>query len=190
MEAQALEGGFSNAPVESSYAFRTALNVMARPGMVETLTGAMPPVGLSVAAGTLLLTLCDHDTPIHLAGNMDTQAIRDWLTFHTGTPFVDTADAMFAVGAWDALMPITRFAVGTPQYPDRSTTLIVEGFGTTKAELAGPGIETKMQGDLPDVKPFQLNAALFPLGCDFYFTNRDQISALPRTTRVEVMPCM
>ena len=103
---------------------------------------------------------------------------------------MDTADAMFAVGAWDALMPITRFAVGTPQYPDRSTTLIVEGFGTTKVELEGPGIETKMQGDLPDVKPFQLNAALFPLGCDFYFTNRDQISALPRTTRVEVMPCM
>ena len=34
MEAQALEGGFSNAPVESSHAFRAALDVMPPPGMV------------------------------------------------------------------------------------------------------------------------------------------------------------
>ena len=190
MEAQALEGGFSNAPVESSHAFRTALRVMAQPGTVETVTGAAPPVGLSVAAGTLLLTLCDHDTPIYLAKDMDTQPIRDWLTFHTGAPFVDAEAAMFAIGSWDNLGPITRFAIGTPQYPDRSTTLIVEGAGSIEARLRGPGIETFAQMVLPDIEPFQLNTALFPLGCDFYFTDGDQISALPRTTQVEAMPCM
>ncbi len=190
MEAQALEGGFSNAPQDSSHAFRAALNVMARPSTVATITGALPPVGLSVAAGTLLLTLCDHDTPIHLAGDTNTQAIRDWVTFHTGAPFVDAANAMFAVGAWDQLMPITQFAIGTPQYPDRSTTLIVERLGEIEVCLTGPGIETSAKAVLPDVEPFQLNAALFPLGCDFYFTDGDQISALPRTTKVEASSCM
>jgi len=190
MEIEALEGGFSNAPVDASLAFRVALNVMARPGTVETVTGAQPPIGLSVAAGTVLLTLCDQDTPLYLAGDADSQAIRDWVTFHTGAPFVDATDAMFAVGTWDALMPLTQFPVGTAHYPDRSTTLIVEGFGKIEASLTGPGIETVAQAMLPEIAAFQLNAALFPLGCDFYFTQDDQLCALPRTTRVEATACM
>ena len=48
--------------------FRAAMRAMARPGTIEMLGAARPPAPVSAAAGTLLLTLCDHDTGLHLAG--------------------------------------------------------------------------------------------------------------------------
>ena len=42
MDAQALSGGFDNTPFQSAIAFRTIMNVMARPGKIETLIGAAP----------------------------------------------------------------------------------------------------------------------------------------------------
>ena len=103
MQAEALDGGFADAPIEAARAFRAAMNVMARPGRIERLAGALPPAPLSPAAGTLILTLCDPETPVHLAGTHDTAALRDWITFHTGAPLVGAREAMFAVGAWQAL---------------------------------------------------------------------------------------
>ncbi|MBY8974818.1 phosphonate C-P lyase system protein PhnH [Rhodobacteraceae bacterium NNCM2] len=193
MEAASLEGGFADAPVASATAFRAALNAMARPGQVARIGGATPPAPLSVAAGSLLLTLCDLETPVTLAGPYDTSQIRDWLTFHTGAPLVAAEAAIYSVGTWQDLTPLDRFAIGTPEYPDRSATLIVEmpalnaaGHGT-EAWLTGPGIETEARFTLPEIVPFQRNRALFPLGLDFFFTSGDSIAALPRTTIVEAV---
>lgn len=192
MDTDALSGGFQNAPVQSANVFRSIMNAMARPGVIQTIDCTSPPMGLSPAAGTMLLTLCDPETPVYLAGGLDNRIIRDWLTFHTGAPLVGAKDAVFAVGLWNALMPITRFAIGTEQYPDRSTSLIVESssLSNTGVVLSGPGIQQTVQFALPAVDPFKRNAALFPLGCDFYFTSDTQIAALPRTTQVEEMSCM
>ena len=55
----------------------------------------------------MLLTLCDPETPVFLAPSRDTQAVRDWITFHTGAPFAAAEDAHFAVGTWDELPPAT-----------------------------------------------------------------------------------
>ena len=126
MTPDALLGGFAAAPVQSARAFRASLEAMARPGTLNSLTGATPPAPLSVAAGVLVLTLCDGTTPVHLAGAHDCPALRDWITFHTGAPLVAAEEAVFAIGAWDALQPVSRFAIGQPDYPDRSATLIVE----------------------------------------------------------------
>ncbi len=186
MDAQALSGGFDNTPFQSAIAFRTIMNVMARPGKIETLIGAAPNNELSVAAGVLLLTLCDPETPVYLAGKHDCAAVRDWLRFHTGSPLVDARNATFAVGTWEALSPVTQYSVGTPQYPDRSTSLVVEmaSLSASGTVLTGPGIEKEARLNLPAIKPFQLNAALFPLGNDFFFTAGDQITALARTTKI------
>lgn len=187
MDATSLEGGLTNAPVTSSFAFRAALDAMSRPGRIGTLMGAKPPAPISVAAGTLLLTLCDPETPVHLAGPADQQMVRDWLTFHTGSPIVAPADAMFAIGPWDDLKPLGRFRIGTSEYPDRSTTLIVEcdALESSGAHLTGPGIRDLQTFGLPEITAFQQNRALFPLGLDFFFTAGDQVAALPRTTIVE-----
>jgi len=188
MQAHALTGGFENGPVDSANAFRAALDVLARPGTIGEISGAQPPAPLSVAAGTLLLVLCDPQTPIWLAPPLRSVAVMDWIRFHTGAPITQSrADAAFAIGAWDDLMPITDFPIGTPQYPDRSTTLIVEceTLKTDGATLRGPGIKNTATLGVPDVAILQGNASLFPLGLDFFFTAGCQIAAIPRTTKLE-----
>lgn len=183
----ALLGGFANAPVQSSHAFRAALNALSRPGTIETLAGATPPAPMSVAAGTLALTLCDATTPVHLAGAHDCLALRGWITFHCGAPLVDAEQAVFAFGTWDALTPVTRFAKGLPDYPDRAVTLIVEmpALDAKGPRLSGPGINGTASLSLPETAAFIANHAQFPLGFDCFFTAGAQVAGLPRSTQVE-----
>lgn len=189
MDAASLEGGFADAPITSALAFRGALDAMSRPGTIGTIAGAQPPAPLSVAAGTLLLTVCDPETPVHLAGPADQPMVRDWLTFHTGSPIVGPEAAAFAVGPWDALHPLAQFSIGTSEYPDRSATLIVEceKLAPDGARLSGPGIKTTQAFGLPEIAAFRQNRALFPLGLDFFFTAGSDVAALPRTTIVEAL---
>jgi len=180
-----LTGGFTNAPHQSAYAFRAALNALSRPGMIEALTGATPPAPMSVAAGVLILTLCDRTTPLHLVGAHDCAALRDWVTFHTGAPWVAAEAASFALGQWQDLS-VDHYAIGTAEYPDRAATLIVEmpALTATGARLTGPGIEVSARLSLP--QGFR-NRADFPLGLDCFFTCGDRIAALPRSTKIEVI---
>ena len=190
MQTATLEGGFANAPIDAAHAFRQIMTAMAQPGVINNVKGAKPPAPLSIAAGVVLLTLCDPDTPVYLTPQFDTSEIRSWITFHTGAPIVDANAASFAVGAWGDL-PLTDFAIGTAEYPDRSATIVVEvpSLTTEGATLRGPGIKHKASLSLPDVSAFQKNAALFPLGLDFVFTCENSVAALPRTTKVTAPTC-
>ncbi|WP_027257522.1 phosphonate C-P lyase system protein PhnH [Leisingera aquimarina] len=186
LQNTAYVGGLSNPPVVSAQAFRAAMNAMARPGRTEEINGAIPPDGISVAAGSLLLTLCDPETGVYLAPDVDSEVLRGWLAFHTGAPIVAAEQADFALGSWAALTPLDRFRIGTPEYPDRSATLIVEvpGFGAPNAVLSGPGIKDAAKMALPDLAAFQNNTLLYPLGVDFFFTCGTQVAALPRSTQI------
>lgn len=186
MQTVTLTGGFRQAPVDAARAFRAAMTAMARPGDIRTITGATPPAPLSVAAGTLILTLCDPDTGLALCGACDTADVRDWITFHTGAPLVPPGEAQFAVGRWADLIPLDAFRIGTSEYPDRSATLIVEmeALEPTGAVLRGPGIRDTAHLSLPDAGAMAGNAALFPLGLDFFLTCGDRVAALPRSTRI------
>ena len=186
MQAQTLSGGFSDPAIQSAYVFRSVMEAMARPGSIRDVVGAEPPHPLSVAAGAVLLTLCDTDTPVYLAGELDCETVRAWLAFHTGAPLCGPSRAMFAVGAWDALQPLQPYPIGTSEYPDRSTTLIVEcaDLAPVGATLTGPGIKETASLSVPEVEAFQRNQALFPLGLDFIFTSGNRLAALPRTTEV------
>lgn len=186
MAETALDGGFVDAPRAAAHAFRAAMTAMARPGRIEALTGARPPAPLSVAAGTLILTLCDPETPLHLAGGHDCAEVRAWIAFHTGAPVVEPAKAAFAVGRWEALLPLDAYPTGTAEYPDRSATLIVEmdALSPGGAVLTGPGIRDTATLSLPETEAFRLNARAFPLGLDFFLTASDRVAALPRSTRI------
>jgi len=186
MQAQTLSGGFSNPATQSAHAFRGIMEAMARPGSLHTISGAAPPAPLSPAAGAVLLTLCDTETPVYLAGDAQCDAVQAWLAFHTGAPLVGPSHCQFAIGTWNALAPLSSYPIGTSEYPDRSATLIVEcpelvGTGDI---LTGPGIQDKAALPLPEIAAFQSNHALFPLGLDFIFTSASQLAALPRTTEV------
>lgn len=181
----ALTGGFANPAHDSANAFRPILRAMARPGTVEPVSGAQAP-GLSIAAATVIATLCDPETPLFLGASVDMPALRDWITFQTGAPIVAAPDAMFALGRWQD-MPLDEFAIGTAQYPDRSATLIVECDAldvTGGATLRGPGIRDTARMTLPDADALRANAALFPLGLDFLWTCEGAVAALPRSTKV------
>ncbi|MEL7260416.1 MAG: phosphonate C-P lyase system protein PhnH, partial [Pseudomonadota bacterium] len=104
---------------------------------------------------------------------------------HTGAPFVDASDAAFVLGTW-AEIELDTLPLGTAEYPDRSATVIVEQNAVRPegATLRGPGIKDTAELNLPDIAIFQRNAALFPLGLDFFFTHGAQLAALPRSTKV------
>lgn len=189
MIAEALAGGFADAPVQSAHAFRAILEAMARPGTIHRVTGAEPPAPLSPAAGVALLTLTDPTTPLHLAGSADRPAVRDWVAFHIGAPLTSAEEASFALGTWEALLPVNRFRIGQPDYPDRSATLIVEMDRLTNhgPSLTGPGIALANWLSLPETAAFRANRADFPLGFDCLFTCGDRLAALPRSTRVEAL---
>ncbi|WP_299891524.1 phosphonate C-P lyase system protein PhnH [uncultured Ruegeria sp.] len=186
MQAETLSGGFADPAVQSAHAFRSVMEAMARPGTIQDIGGAAPPAPLSKAAGAVLLTLCDTETPVYLAGEVDCDAVRAWLAFHSGAPLTGPSHSMFAVGSWEALMPLSAYPIGTSEYPDRSATLIVEQakLAPSGATLQGPGIKDYAYLSLPETEALQANSALFPLGLDFIFTSGNQLAALPRTTQV------
>ena len=142
----------------------------------------------------MALTLFDHDTPIWLDATLaDAREVGKWLKFHTGAPIVDEPSvASFAlIGDGAALPPLEHFAFGSTDYPDRSTTLIVqveslnEGPGVT---LRGPGIdgEVALRASLEPRDLFArlaVNEALFPRGIDVMLVAGDALVAIPRTTR-------
>lgn len=186
MDSAALEGGFATPSTDAARAFRQIMDAMARPGTIAQVDGAAPPAPMSKAAGVVLLTLCDPDTPVYLAGAMDTDDIRAWIAFHTGAPLADAASCSFALGTWEALTPLTAYPQGTAAYPDRSATLIVEqpellAEGVT---LKGPGIRETAALNLPDPDAFRANHKGFPLGVDTIFTCGDRLAAVPRSTEV------
>lgn len=187
MMLASLTGGFSSSSTQAALAFRAVIESMARPGTIWKIEGATPPAPLSVAAGTVLLTLADGTTPVYLAGAADCPAVRDWINFHIGAPLVGADRAVFAVGEWQDLCPLDRFCAGDPAYPDRSATLIVlmATLANSGPRLTGPGIETEIRLSLPETTAFQANTAQFPLGLDFLFVAGDKVAGLPRSTRVE-----
>lgn len=181
-----LTGGLADAARDGAHSFRAVLNAMARPGTVVELTAGHGPAPISPAAATVLLTLCDRTTPLHLAGAHDNQGLREWIAFHCAAPIVGAEAAVFVLGHWNALLPVDRFAIGTPEYPDRSATLIVDGhdFDGPAACLSGPGIRGTAALSLPDKPAFAANHALFPLGWDAILTSGTRLAALPRSTEI------
>ena len=189
MTPKALSGGFREAPQQSARAFRAALDAMSRPGTISEVTGAAPPAPLSIAAGVLILTLADGTTPVHLGSSLDLPDLRDWISFHTGAPLVHAEAARFALGTWADLSPVSRFATGSPDYPDGSATLIVEmpDLRRDGPRLTGPGIAGVAHLSLPETAAFRANRALFPQGFDLFLTCGSRLAALPRSTKVEAV---
>lgn len=190
-----LPPGFADKVLSAQATFRSVMEAMARPCRVQRITASVgAPEGMMHGAAAIALTLFDHDTPIWLDGAMATSGIVNWLKFHTGAPVVgEPAAASFAlIGDPHHLPALDRFALGSSEYPDRSTTLILQLASLAKGparELCGPGIDGSavLQAE---IQPFDLfdrlavNAALFPRGVDVVLVAGDEIVAIPRTTRL------
>lgn len=195
--ATAIPAGFEDAAMESQAVFRAVLNAFSRPGKITQIAlGENPPSPLMDGTAAIALALFDLSTTLWLAPRFETPATRDYLTFHTGSPVTDAkARAQFAIlDAAEIAAGIGEFPIGTPEYPDRSATLIIQvtslNTGGTM-RLTGPGIEDAHKLTIDGLEPsfwtdVRRNQKLFPLGLDFIFVAGDRIACLPRTTKIEV----
>lgn len=205
LRADSLTGGFETPVFDSQSVFRMLMDGMARPGQAQTIEPHVdPPLPLGIAAGAIALALCDHDTPVWLTAGLSKTDVPDWLTFHTGAPLTqEKAEARFAFAeAGTALASFGLFSSGTQEYPDRSTTLIIEVprlDGGPQLVLRGPGIKdsvTIAPSGLPQMflRQWADNRALFPRGIDVVLTCSRQFIGLPRTLKIlakEILkPCM
>jgi alpha-D-ribose 1-methylphosphonate 5-triphosphate synthase subunit PhnH len=191
-----LPAGFADKVLSAQTTFRSVMSAMARPGSVQRIAiGAGAPHPMMRGSAAIALTLFDHDTPIWLDRRMsETPDVTKWLKFHTGAPVIaDSSISHFAlIGDPSALPALDRFAFGSNEYPDRSTTLILQVESLTQGEsfeLRGPGIDgtAVVQATIEPADLFErlaINAALFPRGIDIVLVHDDSIVAIPRTTRL------
>lgn len=191
-----INSAFQDTPVESQQVFRSVMNAMAQPGIIARLDSPIiPPAPLNPAATAILLALADFETSVWLdAAVWASLTATDYIRFHSGAKLTaETGEASFALITDAEHAPaLSSFAQGTPDFPDRSTTLIlqVSGFSRSGWTLTGPGIETETQlgaWPLPPGFKDQIadNRRQFPLGVDLVFASADSVAALPRSTHVE-----
>lgn len=194
--ALAIDGAFRDSVLDAQLAFRSVMAAMAEPGRVMPLSALpSPPAPLSAVAAAVVLTLCDQDTPLWvdptIAGSFQAKA---WIAFHTGAPIVaNPIEAHFALAAHPGeLIALENFAQGTQEYPDRSTTLILQVDTLHAARslvLKGPGIETETRlapHPLPRhfCEQWGQNNRRFPRGLDLVLASPEGVACLARTTRI------
>jgi alpha-D-ribose 1-methylphosphonate 5-triphosphate synthase subunit PhnH len=187
---------FPESVLTAQATFRAILDATAAPGTVRPIAAAIsPPPPLTHAAAAVALTLCDHDTPVWLdAALRASDPVCAWLRFHCGCRLVDApGDAAFAFISFPlALPPFEAFNLGTLDYPDRATSLVLQVESLRSGPplvLTGPGIRDRQvlrASPLPDDMPVRLalNRALFPRGVDLILVSADEVAALPRSVRL------
>ena len=191
-----LPAGFADKVLSAQSTFRSVMDAMARPGSVHRVA-ATPGAPGAMMRGTaaIALTLFDHDTPVWLDPLLsETADVTKWLKFHTGAPVTASSSiCSFAmIGDPRARPALDRFAFGSNEYPDRSTTLILQVESLTQGpplELCGPGIDgtAMLQAAIQPANLFErldINRTLFPRGIDVVLVADDAIVAIPRTTRL------
>lgn len=196
-QQNALTAGLPDPVYDSQAVFRSVLAAFSRPGRISFIAVDIEqPSGLHTASAAIALSLFDLSTPYCIDPAIGTDAAIDFIGFHSGArPTDEPKMATFAItGGVGNAVSWDSFAIGTPDYPDRSTTIIVQVDNLKEGgpvALTGPGIQTehRIQVDGVDAgfwSARQQNAQLYPLGTDIVLVSGARILCLPRTTRVEI----
>jgi alpha-D-ribose 1-methylphosphonate 5-triphosphate synthase subunit PhnH len=218
MDLSRVGAGFPDASFASQAVFRAALRALSQPGRpVDIDCTAGVPAGVQAASAMLLLALLDSDCTLWLSPSLRASDAAAWLRFHTGCGLVDDpAQARFAwIAAADALPRLDAFAHGSHEYPDQSTTCVVDVAAfvaladvdvdadmaaTAPAEvscwrISGPGVRDAVRlgvrgpgGGWHDdlTRQWRHNHGLFPRGVDLYLASPGQIAGLPRSARLDL----
>ena len=184
-----LDGGLGQPVFEAQATFRLVMDAMARPGSRRRIEADVTAPGLAgPAQAALALTLCDADTPVWCSDA--SPMLGAWFAFHTGASLTTDPDqAAFAFVGSDGVAP-EDLPLGSPDYPDRSATLVIEVRSLDEGErfrLRGPGVDNHCDiviDGLPEgFAAFRAaNRALFPRGLDVVLTAGRDLVALPRST--------
>jgi alpha-D-ribose 1-methylphosphonate 5-triphosphate synthase subunit PhnH len=191
-----LARGFAEPVHDAGSVFRAILDATAQPGRPVALGTRF--AGLDDLAADIprplaaaLLALADFETPVWIDRD-ERRELEALVRFHCGARLATCpAEASFAVIRQAERIPdLDAFAWGTPEYPDRSATLLVvvdSLDGGTPMTLTGPGIETHRRfapAGLPARfwQERRLMQADFPCGLDCLFFDATLVLALPRTS--------
>jgi len=199
MNAPFLPGrGLKDPVLGSQTIFRAMLEAFSRPGIPAHVPalGVEGPDALPQAVLTLLVSVCDHDTPIWLEEPLRASQLARWLAFHCSAPMtVDPLQSSFAVlrGPSASSAMLDQFALGDVRYPERSTTVIFTCYDLTSGApiaLTGPGVEARLTirpSGLPGdfLAMAQANHEMFPRGVDILLVAGAQMIGLPRSTKPE-----
>lgn len=189
-----IAAGFADPTLDAQATFRCLLEAIAHPGRIVTMPERLPapPAPLLAPAYAAALALLDFETPLWVDPALAMPAVIESLRLHCGCPIVSKTKACFALLAGPGA-PLAAFDQGTPEYPDRSATLIwqVDGLaGDRGVRLAGPGIRTStllhVEGLSADFWAlWGMSHRRFPLGVDVVFVTTDRLAALPRSIEVQ-----
>ena len=193
MPTQAAESASNNLVQHTQRVFRCCLTALSRPWTPVAVPAFVPGEGvLYPSTMSVLIALADFETTIWLdADARGDVSIVDSLVFRTGAVITKApAQATFAVVSRGAeLPPLEQFAQGTPDYPDRSTTVLIQvaALRSSGSSFRGPGIQTTIEGSaepLPADFETQLHAnrARFPLGVDLLLLTPEHVVGVPRST--------
>lgn len=185
------------AGLDQQRVFRLVLEAMSRPGRLVT---ADAPEGtetaLNAAAVAVAQTLLDDSTPVWIDPDLVEDAVLEFLRFYCGCPVTaDPGAAAFAFAA-DRLPDLDRFSVGDDEFPEASTTVVlqVERLADgTDVVLAGPGIDGTAGIADPGLPAdfwtqWAALAPLYPCGIDVILTSGSTLCCLPRTVRRVIGP--
>lgn len=189
--------GFANPATDSGMAFRVLLDCMARPGRIGRLASLPPQESLVDSTWTLINTLVDAKAPLYLDPNLRSATLAQSIAFATGAKVVESVEsAAFVIATpQHAEAMLADLPMGTPEYPDRSATLVIQCAELSKTPaltLTGPGIERKERFAAEGVSSeFWRALALrnrhnYPLGTDVFITASSLVAAIARSTRIEV----
>lgn len=148
---------------------------------------------------SVLLTLVDHETTLHVVPYPDSTDLRNVMTRRTRAAEVALSDADFLAADVASFDPetITAMKRGSLDYPDDGATLVlqVKSLSTTEGPsiaLSGPGIKGEYIRPLGDLSTGLIAARNevthdYPLGIDVIVVDRSGlVMALPRTTSISV----
>ncbi len=197
--------GFTDVARDSQAVFRQALHALSHPGLIVPLAlDCAIPEHANPGSAVMLLALLDADSRLWLSPSLSHSAAANWIVFHSNCSIVQNpGDADFAwVAHLSELPALQDFDPGTDEYPDQSTTIIldVSGLNTetgtqTALTLRGPGIEHSQQLHIESlsarqiadlIAQWKLNHSQFPKGVDIFMTDSSHLVGLPRTTDIEI----
>jgi alpha-D-ribose 1-methylphosphonate 5-triphosphate synthase subunit PhnH len=196
--AELLTPGFDDPVHDAQRVFRGLLDALSHPGRCIDLAPAFSglaglPSDIPRSLAASLLALTDADAPVWITP--DAPALAALLRFHAGAPVLAApAGAAFAAVLNAArVLPLARYERGTPDYPDRSTTVFIAVpalEGGSRVRLRGPGLATSTTiapRGLPTGFWHERAAGQidFPLGIEIYLCAGSRVLGLPRTTHAE-----
>ena len=184
--------GYQDQTHSSQNMFRTMLKAISFPGSIFTVPENLETDNVIYSStANIIFTLFDIDTKIFIDSEKISK-IQNFITFNTNANCIEKSNHCDFAIIQNKEFNIENFNLGTDEYPDNSSTIIIEVEDLINGEeliIEGPGIE-KTKSISPTNLPknfqsqWQNNNFIFPRGVDLILTCKDDFFCLPRTSKV------